>query len=284
VVRSRPACARVPGSTVLVASWNINSVRARTDRLLGWLEARRPDVVCLQELKCTDEQFPSEQVRALGYHPALFGQKSYNGVAILARSEPERVERGFLDGEDDDAARVLSATVAGVRVTSVYAPNGQAVGSPAYQQKLEWYGRLRRWLDVRHRPAQPLIVCGDFNVAPEERDVWDPRLWEGQTLFSLPERAALTRAVEFGLEDTFRRLHPEPGRYSWWDYRMLGFQKNRGLRLDHIYATGPLATALQAAGIDREARKGPQPSDHAPVWARFRLPGEAEPPSDSFGE
>ncbi len=283
-MRRCPGCARVPGSTVLVASWNINSVRARTDRLLGWLEARRPDVVCLQELKCTDEQFPSDQVRALGYHPALFGQKSYNGVAIVARSEPERLERGFLDGEDDDAARVLSATVAGIRVTSVYAPNGQAVGSPAYQQKLEWYGRLRRWLDVRHRADQPLLVCGDFNVAPEERDVWDPRLWEGQTLFSLPERAALKRAVEFGLEDTFRRLHPEPGRYSWWDYRMLGFQKNRGLRLDHIYAAGPLATALQAAGIDREARKGPQPSDHAPVWARFRLAGEAEPASDRFGE
>ena len=267
---------------MLIATWNINSVRARTERLLAWLEARRPDVVCLQELKCTDEQFPSERVRALGYHPVLFGQKSYNGVAILSRVEPERLERGFLDGEDDDQARVVSATVGPVRVASFYAPNGQAVDSPAYHQKLEWYGRLRRWLDVRHRPDELLAVCGDFNVAPEERDVWDPKLWEGQTLFSLPERAALRNATAFGLEDTFRRLHPEAGRYSWWDYRMLGFQKNRGLRLDHIYATPPLAALLQAAGIDREARKGTQPSDHAPVWARFRLPGEVETPSDRF--
>jgi exodeoxyribonuclease-3 len=268
---------------VLVASWNINSVRARTERLLGWLEARRPDVACLQELKCTDEQFPSEAVRPLGYHTVLFGQKSYNGVAILSRAEPQRIERGFLDGEDDAAARVVSATVAGVRVASVYAPNGQAVDSPAYHQKLEWYGRFRRWLEVRHRKDEPLVVGGDFNVAPEDRDVWDPKLWEGQTLFSLPERAALKRAVEYGLEDTFRRLHPEPGRYSWWDYRMLGFPKNRGLRLDHIYATAPLVAQLQAAGIDREARKGVQPSDHAPVWVRFRLPGESESPNDAFG-
>ena len=127
-----------------------------------------------------------------------------------------------------------------------------------------------------------MVVCGDFNVAPEERDVWDPKLWEGQTLFSLPERAALKRATEFGIEDSFRKLHPEPGRYSWWDYRMLGFQKNRGLRLDHIYATAPLLGQLQAAGIDREARKGIQPSDHAPVWARFRLSGEPDAPSDLF--
>ena len=269
---------------MLVASWNINSVRARTERLLAWLTDRRPDVACLQELKCTDEQFPSEQVRALGYHPVLFGQKSYNGVAILARAEAERIERGFLDGEDDAQARVVSATFAGVRVASLYAPNGQAVGSPAYHQKLEWYVRFRRWLDVRHRVDEPLVVCGDFNVAPEERDVWDPKLWEGQTLFSPPERAALKRAVEFGLEDTFRRVHPEPGRYSWWDYRMLGFQKNRGLRLDHVYATAALVARLQAAGIDREARKGPGPSDHAPVWARFRLDGDPETPSDRFGE
>ncbi|HZX43713.1 MAG TPA: exodeoxyribonuclease III, partial [Myxococcaceae bacterium] len=232
---------------------------------------------------CTDEQFPSEAVRALGYHSVLFGQKSYNGVAILSRAEPQRIERGFLDGEDDAAARVVSATVAGVRVASVYAPNGQAVDSPAYHQKLEWYGRFRRWLEVRHRKDEPLVVGGDFNGAPEDRDVWDPKLWEGQTLFSLPERAALKRAVEYGLEDTFRRLHPEPGRYSWWDYRMLGFPKNRGLRLDHIYATAPLVAQLQAAGIDREARKGVQPSDHAPVWARFRLPGESESPNDAFG-
>jgi exodeoxyribonuclease-3 len=269
---------------MLIASWNINSIRARTDRLLAWLGDRRPDVVCLQELKCTEEQFPSEQVRALGYHPAVFGQRSYNGVAILARAPPERVERGFLDGEDDEQARVLSATVLGVRVASLYAPNGQAVDSPAYREKLQWYGRLRRWLDLRHPKDSPLVLTGDFNVAPENRDVWDPNLWEGQTLFSIPERTALKQVVDFGLVDTFRRFHSEGGRFSWWDYRMLGFPKNRGLRIDQIYATPLLAERCLAAGIDREARKGTLPSDHAPVWARFRLEGESEPAQDRFGE
>jgi len=269
---------------MLTASWNINSIRARTDRLLAWLADRRPDVLCLQELKCTEDQFPSLAVRALGYHSVVFGQKSYNGVAILAHSEPERVERGFLDGEDDNQARVISATISGIRIASLYAPNGQAVDSPAYHEKLQWYARLRRWLDLRHKPDAPLALTGDFNVAPEDRDVWDPMLWEGQTLFSIPERTALKHVVDFGLSDTFRRLHPEGGRYSWWDYRMLGFPKNRGLRIDHLYATPVLAERCVAAGIDREARKGTLPSDHAPIWSRFRLEGEPEQGEDRFGE
>jgi exodeoxyribonuclease III len=259
-----------------VASWNINSVRARVGRLEAWLTAKRPEVLCLQELKCTEEQFPTEMVERLGYHAVVYGQKSYNGVAILSTTLPEAVERGIPGADDAGEARVLAATVQGIRVFSLYAPNGQAVDSPAYQGKLEWYAQLRGALAHRYRAEEPLALCGDFNVAPEERDVWDAALWEGQTLFSLPERAALQALVGFGLQDTFRLHHPEPGRYSWWDYRMLGFPKNRGLRIDGIYATRPLAALCQAADIDREARKGPQPSDHAPVWARFGdLPADA---------
>jgi exodeoxyribonuclease-3 len=253
-----------------IASWNINSVRARVPRLEAWLASRRPDVLCLQELKCTEEQFPTEAVERLGYHAAIFGQKTYNGVAILSTTPPEEVERGIPVADDDGQARVLAATVQGIRILSVYAPNGQAVDSPAYQGKLEFYRRLRRALDLRYRPDQSLVLCGDFNVAPEDRDVWDPQLWEGQTLFSLPERAALGDLLGFGLQDTFRLHHPEGGRFSWWDYRMLGFPKNHGLRIDAVYATPPLAARCEAADIDREARKGSQPSDHAPVWARFR--------------
>jgi exodeoxyribonuclease III len=255
-----------------IASWNINSVRARVERLEAYLSSRRPDVLCLQELKCTEEQFPREAVERLGYHAALYGQKTYNGVAILSTTPSEGVEKGLpLPDEVEGEARVLAATVQGVRVVSVYAPNGQSVDSPAYQGKLAFYKRLRRSLEARYAKETSLVLCGDFNVAPEERDVWDPVLWEGQTLFSLPERAALKEVVDFGLVDTFRKHHAEAGRYSWWDYRMLGFPKNHGLRIDAIYATAALAERCEAADIDREARKGKLPSDHAPVWARFSV-------------
>jgi exodeoxyribonuclease-3 len=255
--------------SITIASWNINSVRARVERLESYLGTRKPDVLCLQELKCTEAQFPFEAVERQGYHAAVYGQKTYNGVAILSTTPPEAVERGLPLADDDGEARVLAATVCGTRVMSVYAPNGQAVDSEAYQGKLAFYARLRRALDMRYRSEPALALCGDFNVAPEERDVWDAQLWAGQTLFSLPERAALQELVAFGLEDTFRRHHSEPGRYSWWDYRMLGFPKNHGLRIDAIYASTALAARCEAADIDREARKGKLPSDHAPVWARF---------------
>jgi exodeoxyribonuclease III len=249
-------------------SWNINSIRARLDRLLAWLEATRPDVLCLQELKCTDEQFPAMELQAAGYTCAWYGQKTYNGVAILARGPLADVQRGLPDGADDQA-RVIAATVDGVRVHSIYAPNGQAVGSAAYEYKLAWYGRLRRYLDEQYQADDALVLCGDFNVAPEPRDVWDPVLWEGNTLFSEPEREALRHLCQFGLVDTFRLHHPEPGRYSWWDYQQLAFPYNHGLRIDHVLATPPLAARCVDAGIDREARKGKRPSDHAPVWAEF---------------
>ena len=253
-----------------IAAWNVNSIRARLDRLVAWLASAQPDVLCLQELKCADGEFPLEAIRAAGYHAAVHGQKTYNGVAILAKSEPTDVVRGLSDGVEDTHARLIAATVNGVRVLSAYVPNGQQVDSPAYEYKLEWYRRLRRYLDTRHKPGELLVLGGDWNVAPDPIDVWDPAVWEGQTLFTLKERAALKDVRDFGLTDTFRHLHPKEQKFSWWDYRMLGFPKNQGVRIDHLLVSAPLAKRLTVADVDREARKGKQPSDHAPVWAEFK--------------
>ena len=254
-----------------VVSWNINSLRKRQDRLLSWLAETQPDVVCLQETKCTDAQFPELALRAAGYHSAFHGQKSYNGVAILAKSAPLDVRASLCDEEDDPHARVIAATIGSVRVYSVYAPNGQAVGSPAYDYKLKWYARLENCLRNNENLEQNLAVCGDFNVAPKDEDVYDPDLWRGAIMCSDGERAAFEQLGTVGLTDTLRIHHREPGIFSWWDYRMLAFPKNRGLRIDAILASASLAEHCAAAGIEREMRKGKEPSDHAPVWAEFEL-------------
>jgi exodeoxyribonuclease-3 len=260
-----------------IASWNVNSIRARRERLLRWLSAQQPDVLCLQEIKVTEADFPSAELLALGYHAAVSGQKTYNGVAVLARGEPAEVERGLGDGLEDPQARLLAARVPAprgeaVRVVSVYAPNGQEVGSDKWAYKLEWLRRLRAWLDRRARPSEPLVLCGDFNVAPEARDVHDPAAWEPTVLFHPEARAALEQVRAWGLADTLRLHRQEGGLYSWWDYRMLAFPKNQGLRIDLILASEPLARLCTAASIDRQERKGPQPSDHAPVVAEFSDP------------
>ncbi len=254
-----------------IASWNINSLRKRMDRLLEWLVATSPDVVCLQETKCTDEQFPELALRAAGYYCAYHGQKSYNGVAILSKTEPRDVRAALCDEVADDHARVIAATIRDVRVFSVYAPNGQAVGSPAYDYKIQWYGRLRACLEKAEDNAGKLAICGDFNIAPRDEDVHDPVLWRGAIMCSEGERAAFQRLCDFGLKDTLRLHHPEAGLFSWWDYRMLAFPKNRGLRIDAILANVSLAAHCADAGIDRDMRKGKDPSDHAPVWAEFNL-------------
>jgi exodeoxyribonuclease-3 len=252
-----------------LATWNVNSIRARLDRVLAWAAAEQPDVLCLQETKVEDHAFPSEPFVAAGYHVSHAGQRTYNGVAILSKSEPHDVLRGLDDGEDDPQARLVAATVDGVRVISAYVPNGEAPESPKFAYKLRWLGRLRRYLDQRASPTQPLVLCGDFNVAPEERDVHDPEAWRTSTLFHDDARAALVGVTGFGLIDAYRLHDPAPGRYSWWDYRMLSFPKDRGLRIDHVFATRPLAERCRSAAIDREARKGKQPSDHAPVIVHF---------------
>ena len=256
---------------MLLASWNINSIRARQERFLRWLGARKPDVLCLQELKATEAQFPFFEIKAAGYSVAVYGQKTYNGVAILAKTPPEDVRLGLDDGGDEMGARVISAMVGGLRVINVYVVNGQVVGSEKYAAKLEWMRRLRGSLDRRYRASEPLVLCGDFNVAPEPRDVDRPEQWASSVLFHADARAALRTILDFGFEDTLRLHTQEAGLYSWWDYRKLSFPKNDGLRLDLILATPPAARLCTAASIDRNERKGVQPSDHAPVLATFDI-------------
>ncbi|HEY1811951.1 MAG TPA: exodeoxyribonuclease III [Kofleriaceae bacterium] len=250
-----------------IATWNINSVRAREARLLAWLAKAGPDVVCLQETKTEDPGFPQDALRAAGYHVALFGQKSYNGVAIASKHELADVARGLGDGEPDDEARVIAATVDGIRVICVYVPNGQDLDSDKYTYKLAWYRRLRRYLDRTATPATPLVLCGDFNVTCDDKDVWSPAQWAGKIHCSPDERAALAEVVGFGLEDLFRAKVPDGGVYSWWDYRGVSFFKNQGLRIDYVFATQPVAARCTACAIDRDARKGQDASDHAPVTA-----------------
>jgi exodeoxyribonuclease-3 len=252
---------------VKLSTWNINSIRARTDRLLGWLAAEQPDVLCLQETKVEDSGFPTEALHAQGYQIATFGQRSYNGVAILSRTPISDVTRGFGDGEPDDEARVIAGTIGELRVVNVYVPNGQDLQSEKFPYKLAWYGRLRRYLDRTASVESGLALCGDMNVTADDRDVWSPDKWAGQIHCSPDERAALAGVVAFGLVDLFRKHHPDGGEYSWWDYRGVSFFKNQGLRIDHILATPSVAARCSACTIDRNARKGKDPSDHAPVTA-----------------
>ena len=251
---------------MILVTWNVNSIRARDERVRAWLAAKQPDVVCLQELKCEEEKFPREGYEALGYHVALTAQRTYNGVAILSKLPMEDVQAGLQDGEDDQQARLISATVAGVRVLCAYAPNGESLGSDKYQYKLRWFARLRKHLEGRYTPQTPLALLGDLNVAPEPRDVHDPHRWEPTVLFHGDARQALQGVASFGLTDAFRLKRDEPGLFSWWDYRAGSFHKNQGLRIDHVYVTAPLVGRVVSAEIDRDARKGkPTPSDHAPV-------------------
>lgn len=254
-----------------IGSWNVNSIRAREERLLAWLARRQPDVACLQELKGTEEQFPFEALERAGYLAAVCGQKTYNGVAILSRTPLANVQFGLQDGVDDPEARLVSAEVAGARVISVYVPNGQVVGSEKYTYKLEWMARLGAYLSRTSAPDQRLAICGDFNVAPHDRDVADLEGFRDSVLCHADVRVAFQSLIDWGLVDTFRELHPDEVKYSWWDYRQLAFPRNRGLRIDHVLATRPLAERLREAEIDRDERKGAKPSDHAPVLAAFDL-------------
>ncbi|MCA9677829.1 MAG: exodeoxyribonuclease III [Kofleriaceae bacterium] len=251
-----------------LATWNVNSIRARHDRVVAWLADRAPDVLCLQEIKVETDAFPRDAFEAAGWHLAIHGQKTYNGVAIASRTPISDVEIGLGDDDPDDHARLIAGTVDGVRVVSAYFPNGGEVGSDKYAYKLRWMARLRAWLE-RRDPAAPLALCGDYNVAPDDRDVWDPAAWAGQTLCTDAERAALAELGAWGLRDTFRKHHDDGGLYSWWDYRRLSFPKKQGLRIDHVWVTASLYERCVACDIDRDARKGKDASDHAPVIAEF---------------
>jgi len=252
-----------------IATWNLNSIRARSERVVAWLDANQPDVLCAQETKVVDELFPHEALATIGYRAVVHGQKTYNGVALIARDEISDVVYGFGDATEDPQARFIGGTVCGVRVFSAYVPNGSTVGSDKYQYKLEWLARLRAFLNKNESADTPVLLCGDWNVAPEDRDVHDPQLWEGGLLVSQPERAALQKVVDWGFSDTFRMHCEDAGKFSWWDYRMLGFPKNKGLRIDHIYATESLRARCTESVIDRNERKGKGASDHAPVVALF---------------
>ena len=254
-----------------IATWNVNSVRARLERLVAWLESHRPDVLCLQELKGVTDAFPYDAVASAGYHAAVFGQKTYNGVAILARDEPADVRCGMGAGDDDPQARLISARVGPVRVFSAYSPNGREVGSEAYEYKLEWMARLREHLAAEYSADEPLALCGDFNVVLDDLDAANPSQWDDTVLCHIDARDALERIREWGLTDVFRKHNPDGGVFSWWDYRQLGFPKNNGLRLDHVYATAPLAETSTGAAVDRDERKGEKPSDHAPVIVTFDI-------------
>ena len=252
-----------------LATWNVNSITARLPVVTKWLEGERPDVLCLQELKCVDEKFPAEAFAELGYQSAVYGQRTYNGVAIVSREECTDVRRGFPDDEEGAHARLIAGTVGGVRVVNVYVPNGQFVGSDKYRFKLEWMRRLRQFFDEHYDASERVLLCGDFNVAPEERDVHDPAAWEGHVLFSRRERAALEHVREWGFEDAFRLHTEDGGHYSWWDYRQGAFRRDAGLRIDHVWVSGPLARRSKETWIDKEPRSWERPSDHTPVVATF---------------
>ena len=252
-----------------IATWNVNSVRARLPSLLPWLEDRGPDVVCLQETKCLDEQFPREPIEELGYQLATFGQRTYNGVAILSRRPLEDVVRG-LSGEGEDAQkRVIGAQVEDFLLLDLYVVNGQEVGSEKYAFKLDWMARLRDFVAERYDMREKVVLCGDFNVTFDDRDVWDPEAWRERILCSTPEREALKALMEPGLHDALRHFDPEPGRYTWWDFRTRGWQRGHGLRIDHFLCSEPALEACTGVEIDLEARDGQKPSDHAPVIASF---------------
>ncbi|MCC7041703.1 MAG: exodeoxyribonuclease III [Burkholderiales bacterium] len=256
---------------MLIAAWNVNSITVRLPRLVAWLETTRPDVLCVQETKIDDARFPTADIAAAGYAAHVFGQKTYNGVALLVRQglAVDDVSVG-IPGYADEQRRVIAATVAGIRVVGVYVPNGQAVGSDKYAYKLDWLAAFATMLRDERARHPELAVGGDFNVAPDDRDVHDPAAWEGQVLVSAPERAAFRALLETGLVDSFRLFDQPPATYSWWDYRMLAFAKNRGMRIDHILLSPPLAQRCLASRIDRNARKGAKPSDHAPVVVELR--------------
>ena len=253
-----------------IATWNVNSLKARLPRVEEWLGIAQPDVLCMQETKLADGAFPSMAFQALGYDAVHHGEGRWNGVAILSRVGIEDDRPGFCDDVvPGDEARVLSATCGGVRVTTVYVPNGRSVGHEQYDLKLQWLGRLRRHLETGCDPDQPMVICGDFNIAPDDRDVWDPALAHGGTHVSQPERDALGRLLDWGLVDVFRELYDDDRLFSWWDYRAGAFHKHMGMRIDLVLATKPLAEAVAWALIDRNARKGTAPSDHAPLVVDF---------------
>lgn len=253
---------------MIIASWNVNSVRVRKEHVAAWLETHAPEVLGLQELKCQDEDFPGQIFEDLGYHCLAHGQKTYNGVALLTRREISEPLTGIPD-LDDPQARAVAATVGDTRVVNLYVPNGKEVGHEHYYYKLRWLDALTGWLRTELQRWPRLAVMGDFNIAPDDRDVHDPEEWRDKILCSEPERARLQALEELGLRDSFRLFEQPEKKFSWWDYRAAGFRRNRGLRIDFVLLSPALVSECRAADIDTAPRRLERPSDHAPVFARL---------------
>jgi exodeoxyribonuclease III len=255
-----------------LATWNVNSLNKRLPRVEEWLEIAAPDVLCLQETKLADDAFPQLTFEALGYEVAHHGQGQWNGVAILSKVGLTKVTSGFEDLVDpyEGDARLLTAECGGIRMISVYVPNGREVGSDFYERKLAWFGCLREWLAATYSPDVPLAIVGDFNVAPEDRDVWSPKAFVGSTHVTEPERAAVAALTEWGLVDAFRSVYDQDGLFTYWDYRRGDFHQHRGMRIDLALVTRPVADRVTWALVDRNARKGKLPSDHAPLVIDLR--------------
>lgn len=251
---------------MLIATWNVNSLKARLPRVTQWMDEVRPDVLCMQETKLAQDKFPTAEMAELGYESAHFGQGQWNGVAIVSKVGLADVMSNFAPSvEQDTEARIISATCGGIRISSVYVPNGRELDHDHYKYKLSWMARLRQHLDATCTPADDVVVGGDFNIAPDDRDVHDITKFVGATHVSEPERDALANVCEFGMEDTFRRFHDDAGLFSWWDYRGGSFHKGHGMRIDLLLATRSVAERSTWTAVDRNARKGESPSDHAPV-------------------
>lgn len=251
-----------------IATWNVNSLKVRLPHVLDWLALTQPDALCLQETKTEDKGFPFAEIEAVGYRAIHNGQKTYNGVAILARREMSDVARD-LPGFDDAQKRLIAATVGGVRLVCAYMPNGQEVGAEKYAYKLQWLAALTDWLREELRRYPRLALLGDFNIAPDDRDVHDPAAWQGRILCSEPERAAFRALIDLGFADAFRLFEQPEKVFSWWDYRMMAFRRNIGLRIDHILLSSALADCCRACTVDKAPRKLERPSDHAPVFAEL---------------
>ncbi len=264
-----------------IASWNINSLNVRLPHLLDWLGQAAPDLVALQETKLEDHRFPHDALREAGYHAVCAGQKTYNGVALLSRQPLTDVQVG-IPGFADEQRRVIAGSCGALRIVDLYVVNGQAVGSDKFDYKLRWLEALHGWLADELRRHPQLVVLGDFNIAPDDRDVHDPQAWHEQVLCSSAERQALQRLLALGLHDSLRLCHADDGLFSWWDYRAAGFRRNLGLRIDLVLLSDALAGRCIGAGIDREPRRWERPSDHAPVWVELGLPlDSAQPAADA---
>ena len=257
---------------MIVASWNVNSLSVRVPHLTDWVKAlpNRPNVICLQETKLVDDKFPKEAIDALGYSYAFYGEKTYNGVAILSDRPMTNVQKGFIEEQEPNSKRFIEVQIGSTYILNCYIPNGQRVGSEKYDYKLRWIDSLRAHLDKQHKPDSKLLICGDFNIAPDDRDVYKPSEVRGTIMVSDEERASLEHVRAWGLTDAYRTHNQDGGQFTWWDYRMGAFRRNMGFRIDHIWVTAPLAKECVRSWIDKEPRKQERPSDHVPILAEFK--------------